>query len=92
MPVMSRSMMPISPACTPVRMVACSLVARRVGIAIIASPLPDHVANYPEVVFRPLEPASHITIGVLVPKSGERARGSAEFIECVRQSSQRLMR
>lgn len=72
--------------------IACSLVARRIGIAIVARPLPDHVANYPEVTFRPFEPASHITIGVLVPKSGEPSRLTAEFIECVRESSRRLMR
>ncbi len=72
--------------------IACSLVARRVGIAIIARPLPDHIANYPEVIFRPFEPASHITIGVLVPKSGEPSRLTAEFIECVRESSRRFMR
>jgi DNA-binding transcriptional LysR family regulator len=71
--------------------IACSLVARRVGIAIVARPLPDHVANYPEVIFRPFEPASHITIGVLVPKSGEASRLTAEFIECVRQSSRRYV-
>jgi DNA-binding transcriptional LysR family regulator len=72
--------------------IACSLVARRVGIAIVARPLPDHVANYPKVVFRPLQPASHITIGILVPKSGERSRRLVEFIECVRESAQNLMR
>ncbi len=71
--------------------IACSLVARRVGIAIVARPLPDHVANYPEVVFRPLQPASHITIGILVPKSGERSQRLVEFIECVRESAQSLM-
>jgi DNA-binding transcriptional LysR family regulator len=72
--------------------IACSLVARRVGIAIVARPLPDHVANYPEITFRPFEPASHITIGVLLPKSGEPSRLTTEFIECVRVSSRRLMR
>lgn len=72
--------------------IACSLVARRVGIAIIARPLPDHVANYPDVTFRPLEPASHITIGVLLPKSGEPSPLTAEFIECVRVSTRRFIR
>jgi DNA-binding transcriptional LysR family regulator len=72
--------------------IACSLVAHRVGIAIVARPLPDHVANYPDVVFRPFEPASHITIGVLVPKSGEPSLLAAEFIECIRQSSRRHLR
>jgi DNA-binding transcriptional LysR family regulator len=72
--------------------IACNLAARGVGIAIVARPLPDHVANYPEVTFRPLEPASHITIGVLVPKSRERSQQSTEFIECVRASSRRFVR
>lgn len=68
--------------------IACSLVTRGVGMAIVARPLPDHVANYPGVVFLPLEPASHITIGILVPKSGERSQRLAEFIACVRESAQ----
>ena len=72
--------------------IACSLVARRVGIAIVAKPLPEHVANYSEVIFRPFEPASYITIGVLVPKFDEPSRLTAEFIECVRESSRRFMR
>jgi DNA-binding transcriptional LysR family regulator len=70
--------------------IACNLVARGVGIAIIARPLPDHVANYPKVIFRPFEPASLITIGVLVSKSGKPSQLTAEFIECVRQSARRL--
>jgi DNA-binding transcriptional LysR family regulator len=71
--------------------IACNLVARGIGLAIIARPLPDHVANYPNVVFRPFEPAAHINIGVLTPKSGNPSTLAAEFIECVRQSTRRLM-
>ena len=72
--------------------IACSLVARRVGIAIVARPLPDHVENYPEIVFRPLEPTSHITVGILLSKSSENSQRLAKFIECVRESAQNLMR
>lgn len=71
--------------------IACSLVARRVGVAIIARPLPDHVANYPDLIFLPFEPASHISIGVLVPKSGKPSELTSEFIDCVRQSARRIM-
>lgn len=72
--------------------IACSLVARRVGIAIVARPLPDHVENYPEIVFRRLDPTSHITIGILLSKSSENSQRLAKFIECVRDSAQNLMR
>jgi DNA-binding transcriptional LysR family regulator len=71
--------------------IACNLVARGIGIAIIARPLPDHVANYPKIVFRPFEPASHITIGVLIPKSVKPSQLMAEFIECVRESARGLI-
>jgi DNA-binding transcriptional LysR family regulator len=71
--------------------IACSLVASRVGLAVMARPLPDHVTSYPGLVFRPFEPPSYITLGVLVPKFDEPSRLTTEFIACVRESFKRFM-
>ncbi|MGD9942574.1 MAG: LysR family transcriptional regulator [Burkholderiaceae bacterium] len=70
--------------------IACNLVARGLGIAAIARPLPPHIARYPGVVFRPFEPAARITIGLLLPNAREPSRLVTDFIARVRESTKLL--
>jgi DNA-binding transcriptional LysR family regulator len=67
--------------------IACKLVAQGVGIAIIANPLPAHIASYPGVVFRGFKPAVRIRVGLLVSSSKEPSRLVADFVERLRQSA-----
>jgi DNA-binding transcriptional LysR family regulator len=60
--------------------IACNLVSRGLGIAILAHPLPPHIARYPGVVFRGFEPATHIRIGALLPNAREPSRNVNEFV------------
>lgn len=67
--------------------IACGLVCRNVGVALLASPLPAHIAHYPGVCFRPFAPAASIELGLISTALRTGSALEARFVAQIEHSA-----
>jgi len=64
--------------------IACHMVARGKGVAILAEPLPPHIRHYPGAVIKPISPAMPVSLGILTSNLRPPSRRVREFVNVVR--------
>lgn len=60
---------------------ACVLVARSKGVAVLFNPLPVNVLHYPGIVIKPLTPPISIELSVLLSRFRAPSRTIGQFLE-----------